>query len=147
MAGGGGGYSDDGDGASISEINVTPLVDIVLVLLIVFMVTMPAIVAEDARNERELDLQLPQASQAAPLTKQPAEILVNVRSTGAYVVKGDVLTKEELAKQLSQAATDNPGRVAVLIRADRNTAWDRVVSVMDMCHALKIEDCRAAAAE
>ena len=47
-------FPDEAEGATISEINVTPLVDVVLVLLIVFMVTMPTIVAIDAVIEREL---------------------------------------------------------------------------------------------
>ena len=64
MAGGTSSFADEDDGSSISEINVTPLVDVVLVLLIVFMITMPTIVAIDALNEREIALLLPAASEA-----------------------------------------------------------------------------------
>src|SRR5689334_8906245 len=113
---GGAGYSDDGDGPTISEINVTPLVDVVLVLLIVFMITMPAIIANEVRNERELDLHLPQASEAAPLVTETEKLVVNVKITGAYVVKGQVFDKAELAQRLKQAAADNPRRIAVEIR-------------------------------
>ena len=144
---GGAGYSDDGDGPTISEINVTPLVDVVLVLLIVFMITMPTIIADEVRNERELDLHLPQASEAAPLVQDVEKIVINVRITGAYVIKSEVLDRAELGNRLKQAAANNPRNVTVEIRADRNTLWDHVVAVMDLCHQAKIENCSAAVAE
>ena len=69
-------YNDDD--APITDINVTPLVDIVLVLLIVFMITMPTIASMDARKEREMSVVLPQASDAKPLISKPKELFVNV---------------------------------------------------------------------
>ena len=50
MAGGAAGYTDDDEDAPITAINVTPLVDVVLVLLIVFMITIPTIVEETAMS-------------------------------------------------------------------------------------------------
>ena len=98
--------------------NVTPLVDVVLVLLIVLMITMPAIVSQDLLNERQLDISLPEASAAAPLIAQPKEIVINVDRQGAYTVLAKPHTKADLLMLLKQAEANNPGRTAVLIRAD-----------------------------
>jgi biopolymer transport protein ExbD len=140
MAGSAGGYADEGDDALITDINVTPLVDVVLVLLIVFMITMPTIVRMDTLKEREMSVVLPQASEAAPLSARPKELYVNVDAEGHYKVRGDAQTEAELAKILAQAQADNPGRASVKIRADRRCRWQCVVTVMNLCNKAKIRD-------
>jgi biopolymer transport protein ExbD len=145
MAGGAGGYSDEGDEGLISDINVTPLVDIVLVLLIVFMVTVPSIVVQDVIRERELAVVLPQASEAMPLTAKPKEVFVTVDVNGQYSVRGLVQTEAELYQVLQQAWADNPGRATVIIRADKRCHWQAVVTVMNLCNRANIHDYRVMA--
>ncbi len=140
MAGSAGGYADEGEDALITDINVTPLVDVVLVLLIVFMITMPTIVRNDALKEREMSVVLPQASEAAPLSAKPKELYVNVDADGHYKVRGKPQSEAELATILAQAQADNPGRAAVKIRADRHCRWQFVVTVMNLCNKAKIRD-------
>jgi biopolymer transport protein ExbD len=140
-------YSDEESEALISDINVTPLVDIVLVLLIVFMITMPTIVAAEALRERELSVVLPQASEARPLTSKPKEVFVNVDAEGRYIVRQSRLSEQELYQLLKQADADNPGRATVIIRADRRCAWQFVATVMNLCNRANIKDYRVGTAE
>jgi biopolymer transport protein ExbD len=147
MAGSGSTYSDEGEDALISDINVTPLVDIVLVLLIVFMITMPTIVKMDALKERELNVVLPQASEAMPLIAKPKEVFVNVDADGQYTVKQKKQTEQDLLKLLEQAQADNPGRATVVIRADKRCRWQFVVNVMNLCNKARIRDYRVSTAD
>ncbi|HEX3657619.1 MAG TPA: biopolymer transporter ExbD [Pirellulales bacterium] len=139
-------YSDDDD-ALIADINVTPLVDVVLVLLIVFMITMPTIVRQDVFKERELEVVLPQASEAMPLTAIPREVFVNIDNAGRYTVKGVPKNEQELLKSLEQAAADNPAKAIVVIRADKRCPWQFVVNVMNLCNKAKIRNYRVSTAE
>ena len=147
MAGSGSSYADEGDDPLITDINVTPLVDIVLVLLIVFMITMPTIVKMDAMKERELNVVLPQASEAMPLIAKPKETFVNVDVDGNYTVKQKRQSEQDLLKVLEQAQADNPGRATVVIRADKRCPWQFVVNVMNLCNKAKIRDYRVSTAE
>src|SRR5687768_16149869 len=144
---GGAGYADEGEEGMITDINVTPLVDIVLVLLIVFMITMPTIVVEEAIRERQLSVVLPQASEAMPLTAIPKEVFVTVTADGQYSVGGNMKTEAELFQVLQQAWADNPGRATVIIRADKRSHWQSVVTVMNLCNKANIHDYRVMAAE
>jgi len=146
MAGGASEYTDDED-AMITAINVTPLVDVVLVLLIVFMITIPTIVASDILNERELSIRLPRASDALPLTARVNDLVVNIEASGRYMVGGEPKTEDELKTLLRQAEADNPGRVNVVIRADRVCHWQYVVDVMNLCKAMKISSYSATTME
>ena len=142
MAGGASAFPDEGEGSSISEINVTPLVDVVLVLLIVFMITMPTIVAIDALIEREIALMLPSASEATPMVLEPDAILINIDPTGRYFVGGELLEAEAIEGVLQQAAANNPATQSVKLRADRRVPVEYVVFVMNLCKRVGIVDCQ-----
>ena len=142
MAGGASSGAYEDDGATISEINVTPLVDVVLVLLIVFMITMPTIVAIDALNEREIELSLPYASEALPLIVQPKSLIVNVDHTGRYYVEGQAASPGDVEDFLRQAAANNPASQTVILRADKHAEVDYVVFVLNLCTKLGIADCQ-----
>ncbi|MGC4004494.1 MAG: biopolymer transporter ExbD [Pirellulales bacterium] len=134
-------YSGESD-TIISEINVTPLVDVVLVLLIVMMITMPTIVGIDMANERELEIALPEAGAAKPLTVKPQNVYINIARDGAYTVQTVRKTPAELADMLRRLHADNPGRESLVIRADKQTPWQAVVTVIDLCDAAKIRGYR-----
>jgi biopolymer transport protein ExbD len=135
-------YSGEADETLITDINVTPLVDVVLVLLIVLMITMPAIISMDILNERELNVALPEAIAAKPLISKPQELIVNVDREGKYTVHQTAQTAQDLFQLFEQANTDNPGRASVIIRADKFCHWQAVVTVMDLCNKAQIHDYR-----
>ncbi len=140
MAGGSSAYSGESDEAIITEINVTPLVDVVLVLLIVMMVTMPAIISLDMVNEREMDVMLPEASAARPMTARPTELIINVDQNGKYTVSQTEQTEDSLFQLFEQTHANNPLRESVIIRADKRCHWQAVVTVMNLCNKAKIRD-------
>ena len=124
-------------GSALGQLSLTPLIDIVFLLLIFFLVA-----TRFAEEERELDVLLPDASEARPLTSQPRELFINIDQQGRYFVTGETLTLEQLWPVLQAAYVNNPGRASVVIRADRRVAWDYVVAAMNACNKAKIRDYR-----
>jgi biopolymer transport protein ExbD len=105
----------------LAEINVTPLVDVMLVLLIIFMVTAPMLAAGVKVN-------LPSAKSARPLeTKAP--VIVAVAKDGAVSIGKDAVSRDELAAKVKAQLGDSNG--VVQLRGDRDASYGDVVSVMD----------------
>ena len=113
--------SDDGDGA-ITGINVTPLVDVTLVVLIIFMATAPMIA------RRALKIELPKAAQHEKM----ATDALNVALDGArgLTLSGKPVTAEQLKRALSLAVAADPGQ-PVTISADRTLPYGEVASLLD----------------
>ena len=124
-------------GQALNDIRLMPLIDVVFLLLIFFLVA-----TRFAEEERELDVLLPDASEAQPLTSKPGELFINIDRQGRYYVTGKILAAEELGRTLKAASVNNPGRVSVIIRADRRVAWSYVVAAMNACNKAKIRDYR-----
>ncbi|MFT7620175.1 MAG: biopolymer transport protein ExbD [Planctomycetota bacterium] len=113
-------------------INLTPLIDIVFLLLIFFMVT-----ASFKEDERDLKVILPGAENADPIKNLPEIILVSVHKDGAFFVGGKSLDKEEL-QTLFERAKEKNTRQKVMIRADRDVPMQHPVVVLDLCAGLGI---------
>ena len=109
------------------EINLTSLIDVVLLLLVFFMVSTSFIKATEIR------LQLPQAD-AAPREEPPVEIEIMITAAGDYYVDGQELVNrrpETLQRALEQVAGEGRG-LPVTIRADGRAAHQSVVTAMDI---------------
>src|SRR2546428_2915779 len=87
---------------AISQINVTPLVDVMLVLLIIFMVTAPIL-------QQGVPVDLPKVA-AAPLTGQEEQLVVNVGKTWQLYLNDTPMTPEQLTTKLAAIAAPPPGR-------------------------------------
>ena len=129
-------------GSALSSLNITPLIDVVFLLLIFFLVA-----TRFAEEERELDVLLPEASEAMPLTSKPRELFINIDEHGRYFVSGKLLTIQELQPVLDAAYVNNPGRASAIIRADRRCKWEYVVGAMNACNKAKIRDYRVTTSE
>jgi len=106
----------------VSDINVTPLVDVMLVLLIIFMVTAPMLTAGMRVN-------LPQAKAAQPLDpKEP--IIVSITKEGKVFLGHDEVSREQLASLIETKTGADRDRV-IHVRGDRGTIYGEVVGVMD----------------
>lgn len=113
----------------LAEINVIPLVDVVLVLLVVFMVTAPML-------HRGLDIKLPTTSSN---TIQAEERLVlTIEKDRTVYLGNDQITVGQLEGRL-KAAKERNARVAVYLRADRRVPYGTVVQVMDSVKRSGIE--------
>jgi biopolymer transport protein ExbD len=127
----------------LGAMNITPVIDMVFLLLIFFLVA--ARIEEE--DERSLEVRLPQASEALPLTARPRELYVTVNSQGQYFAGGRFRSLAELEGLLMQAAADNPGRQTVIVRADERCPWRFVVNVMNLCAKARIRDVRTTTAD
>ncbi len=115
-------------GQALSALNLTPLIDVVFLLLIYFLV-----VSNASEMERDMDIPLPSAANAMPMTAEPAELVVNIDQTGKTVVNGATMTLPELEKAILRFIVDHPVNPAVIIRADRRVPLQIPINAMDLC--------------
>jgi biopolymer transport protein ExbD len=116
-------------GGIFADINITPLTDIFLVLLIIFMVTTTAI-AEAGGQNGGLRVNLPRGGKS-DLPAPAHDVAIAVLEDGRTVVGGKVVDEDTLARILDQAHGENP-ETLVLVQADQGVAHGRVVSVMEL---------------
>lgn len=115
--------ADDGD-EQIAAINIIPLVDVVLVLLIIFMVT--TVFARDSA----LDLELPTGSRADHKAQPPVEITVSVDKGAKVFVNGQPTDVKQLTKKIGSLRSANRKTVIVL-RGDRRVIYGDIMPVLD----------------
>lgn len=113
-----------GEHRLISDINVTPLVDIVLVLLIILMVTATAIAAEAIRVD------LPRAS-SGEQQQNASDLSISVDADGRFYLADERVEPRELRARIRAAHDERPG-VRAVIAADGRTAHARVIEVIDI---------------
>lgn len=116
------------------HLNLTPMVDIVFLLIIFFMVG-----TRFAEMERQYDIQLPTVSIVQPLTALPDDIVVNVRSDGEIRLNNEAKTLDQLEAELV-AAKKNYADQGVLIRGDREGPYQHVMDVLAVCKQAKINN-------
>ena len=114
----------------VSEINVTPFVDVMMVLLIIFMVTAPMM-------DSGLDVDLPQAKQVDNLPTDAEHLVLTVREDGALVLDTYQVQLDELESRLTMLVKDK-GR-ALFLQADKAVPYGVVVDVMGRIKAAGIE--------
>jgi len=107
----------------MSEINVTPMVDVMLVLLIIFMVAAPLLTVGVPVN-------LPQ-TKAAPLNEKTEPLAVTIKADGQVYIQDTVVVLEELAARL-QAITENKPDTRIYVRGDHSLDYGRVMEVMGL---------------
>ncbi len=113
----------------IAEINVTPLVDIMLVLLIIFMLT-AHLIAKQA-----IEVELPRASQATTL--KPTTLAVTITRDGLIYLNDKPVTPDALRSAVGAAVAKDP-KVQVVISGDKAVSHGRVVWVLDVVKSLGV---------
>ena len=108
-------------------IQLAPLVDVLLLLLIFFLITWNA-----ARNENELDVKIPKASAAKEKSAPIGDVIVNVKADGNVVVNRRTLSGPDLGQMLQSLVKLNPDQ-AVVIRGDEAGAYKNIVNVLNVC--------------
>ncbi len=108
--------------APMAEINVTPMVDVMLVLLIIFMVTAPLLVAG-------VPVDLPAARAAALQQKPDKPLAVSLDAQGGVFIGDEAVAEDALTDRLAALHAATPD-TRVLVRADRSLAYGRVLEVM-----------------
>ncbi|MCP5058677.1 MAG: protein TolR [bacterium] len=105
----------------MSEINVTPFVDVMLVLLIIFMVTAPML-------QQGLDVDLPETT-TQPLRMQDEPLILGVTKKGAYYLASVEIPFEELSEKLTAIFEATPDK-EIFLRADKEAPYGLVVKAM-----------------
>ena len=106
---------------------MTPMIDVVFLLLCFFVSSQIF-----AQWETEIDITLPTARTGEVPQRLPGEIIVNILASGDVIVNGRSLNPDELGSMLSRVVALFPGQ-PVLIRADKTTAYEHVIRVLDLC--------------
>jgi biopolymer transport protein ExbD len=113
--------SQTDDGEVMSEINMIPLIDVMLVLLIVFMITVPVMT-------HSVNIQLPQAS-ISPLRDKPDTVRLSVDATGAFHWNQTPISQGEMEARLAETARLDP-QPDVHIRGDKAVRYEHVATAM-----------------
>ncbi len=116
-----GGFDQRGGAQPMSEINTTPLVDVMLVLLVIFIITAPLLT-------HAIRLDLPNAS-APPAAEKPETITLSIDGAGKLFWNNDPVEDATLAQRLASAAGKTPAP-ELHLRADRETRYQRIAEVM-----------------
>jgi biopolymer transport protein ExbD len=130
---GGASYQDD-EGGVIADINVTPLVDITLVLLIVFMITVPSIV-----NNPSIKVDLPKAASGDDTLKSTMALTLQRKPEGGYAIfaNGTETSEEKLKAEIPEGLKKNKD-LQVIIAADKGISYGDVVHVVDLVKVLGV---------
>jgi biopolymer transport protein TolR len=116
-----------GKAAAMSEINVTPFVDVMLVLLIIFMVAAPMLTVG-------VPLELPKTAAAALPTEQEEPLTISITAEGAISIQNTEVTDAELIPKLTAIAAERESK-KVFLRADGAISYARVAQVMGALNA------------
>lgn len=116
-----GGFNDNQHSAPMADINVTPMVDVMLVLLVIFIITAPLFT-------HAIKLDLPSA-QSAPAPAEPTTISLSINGEGAIFWNNDPVSQDELTAKLAIAAKQQP-QPQVQLRADKGTRYEVIAQVM-----------------
>lgn len=116
------------------QINLTSMLDIVLLLVYFFMIG-----SQFTTDERQYDIQVPSVADNLPLTEQPDEVVVNVSVEGVITIKGQVHDTEGMEKLLRLARENFPNQ-AVVIRGAGEGRYQVVMDVMSACRRAGIRN-------
>ncbi len=116
-------YSQRQSLSTLSEINITPLLDLAFVLLIIFMITTPLL-------ESSMNLVIPSSGATNPSIKSAQVQIISIDRTETVRLNNQVVDREALAAKLAQLKQTNPD-VAVVIRPDRELPVQKLIALMD----------------
>ena len=119
-------------GGPKSDINVTPLVDVMLVLLIIMMLVAPML-------QKGVDVKLPEAGNTTDKPETQEQTVVAVDSANKFWVNGAEVGRRDFADRVLQALEDKKERV-VLIKGDQDASYGAIMEAMDYLHEAQIED-------
>ena len=112
----------------ISDINMTPLMDLTFILLITFIITFPLI-------EQGVSINLPKGN--ASTISETSSRTISINAEGSYYLDDDLLSQSELQEFLLQLSSTQPDQV-IFLRADQTLPYGKVMDLIRMLHDAKI---------
>jgi len=125
--------SAQGESAAPS-IELTPIIDMVFLLLIFFLVA-----TTFKQSEREMQIALPETESGGPISMSLKELIVNVAGDGSIVVAGQTVEPESLRAMVAEAVKNNPQQ-KVTVRGDKNASYGTMARVLDICKAAGVQE-------
>jgi len=126
--------SEDGEVAAdnvVAEINITPLTDVFLVLLIIFMVTSTALVESEVASRAGMKVVLPKANAAGPVSQRRSDPVLTVTRSNELYLGSRKLDASNLEAEIRKALTE-VGSETLLIRGDKNVLLGSAVDIMSV---------------
>jgi biopolymer transport protein TolR len=116
------GFSTKKDKNAISEINVTPFVDVMLVLLVIFMITTPLML-------NGIKLELPKTREVNPINLNTSQVILSFTRAGEYFLGKKKYLHEEIISEIRKKFTENKSKV-LFLRADFGIQYGKVANLM-----------------
>ena len=114
-----------------NEINVTPMIDVLLVLLIIFMLVVPM-------SRKAIDLQLPDPSEQQSSSNPPPQIVLEVLPNNQFAVNKEPLTKANLASRLKEIYDGRPEKI-IFVKGDPKVKYSDVIFAMDVARGAGVK--------
>ena len=115
----------------VSEINITPFTDVILVLLVIFMITTPLI------SQTRLKINLPDAKSGVSPDSQQSQADIVITREGPIYLENKLVTKAELKEEIASLHRENAG-LNVVVHSDKSVRFQKIVDVLDILSGLGI---------
>jgi biopolymer transport protein ExbD/biopolymer transport protein TolR len=115
----------------MSEINMTPMIDVLLVLLVIFMIAQPML-------QKTMDVQLPKEEQNQPTNPPAAQIILQILANGQYKINMLDVPKQQLQAKLNEIYLNRPSKI-IFVKADDEVIYQDVIAAMDAARAAGVK--------
>lgn len=123
--------STGGGGGLNADPNVTPMIDVLMVLLIIFMVIVPT-------SRKAIDVQLPDPNPAPSVATNSAQIVLSVHPGGQYEINKEAQTAATLAARLKELYEIRPDKI-IFIKGDPNVTFQEIIKAMDVARGAGVK--------